>query len=168
MMAFGRVQKKRQKKGTCEGPNKGDLYATDAITYHIPDERLCMWSKIVFQIWSRRGEGGGGSSLVAAASFVLAVKQMCAAENENWDQKLCLDQRRRFFWTHSVDNGYGKRVVKELARYLTHYLQSFHCAAMLIKGSSYIINPEVLPKWLQPALSTLLSDIRDRKLPGLL
>lgn len=66
------------------GPNEGDLYATDAITYHIPDERLWMRSKIVFKF----GQEGGDSSLVAAASFLLAVKQMCAAENENCDQKL--------------------------------------------------------------------------------
>lgn len=40
-------------------PNEGDLYATDAITYHIPDERLWMWSKIVFKI----GQEGGGKQL---------------------------------------------------------------------------------------------------------
>lgn len=39
---------------------------------------------------------------------------------------------------------------------------------MLIKGSSYIINQEVLPKSLQPAVLTLISDIRDRELLGLL
>lgn len=39
---------------------------------------------------------------------------------------------------------------------------------MLIKGSSYIINQEVLPKSLQPAVLTLISDIRDRKLLMLL
>lgn len=69
----------RREERNLRGPNEGDLYATDAITYHIPDERLWMWSKIVFKF----GQEGGKSSLVAAASFVLAVKQMCAAENEN-------------------------------------------------------------------------------------
>lgn len=38
---------------------------------------------------------------------------------------------------------------------------------MLIKGSSYIINQEVLPKLLQPAVLTLISDIRDCELLGL-
>lgn len=70
--------KKEAEERNLQWPNEGDLYATDAITYHIPDERLWMRSKIVFKF----GQGAGGS-LVAAATFVLAVTQMCAAENEN-------------------------------------------------------------------------------------
>lgn len=38
---------------------EGDLYATDGIAYHIPDERLWMQSKIVFYF----GQEGGGEQL---------------------------------------------------------------------------------------------------------
>lgn len=86
------MQKKKQEERKLRGSNEGDLYATDAITYHIPDERLWMRSKIVFK-FGQEAEGvggGGGSSLVAAASFVLAVKQMCSAE----------DEIKNFVWTN--------------------------------------------------------------------
>lgn len=62
MMAFGRAhmcKKKKQEERNLRGPNEGDLYATDAITYHIPDERLWMRSKIVFKFGQVVGVVGG-------------------------------------------------------------------------------------------------------------
>lgn len=49
------MQKKKQEERNLRGPNEGDLYATDAITYHIPDERLWMRSKIVFKFGQEVG-----------------------------------------------------------------------------------------------------------------
>lgn len=69
------MQKKKQEERNLRGLNEGDLYATDAITYHIPDERLWMRSKIVFKFGQEvRVMGGVGEQLGSSCEFCTGCK----------------------------------------------------------------------------------------------